>query len=974
MKTFLQIVAEDLHKKFGNDLSRTAIVFPNKRAGLFFNEYLAKESDQPIWAPAFLSISDLFQSLSTLKKGDPIFLICELYKAFKEATESKESLDEFYFWGELLMSDFDDVDKNLVDADRLFSNLEDLKKISDDYTFLDKEQEQAIKSFFQQFSIEKRTVLKERFISLWDELKEVYHLFRDHLSALGYAYEGMIYRDVVSKLDGAQFVYDRYVFVGFNVLNQVETQLFEYLKESNKALFYWDYDLFYTKRFPFKHEAGEFINRNLKKFPNELDESYFNCLSNPKKVRFIAAPTENAQARYLTEWLHDTLSDKTIAEKENAVVLCNESLLLPVLHSIPSEVKNVNITMGFPLSQTPVYSFIKAAFDLQTVGYDQKSGRYTFESVQSILKHPYIRQLSDKAEMLERELTSKNRFYPLPSELMANGDALLTKLFTPQTGNKKLCEYVIDLLKDISVLFRDEKHIDYIYDQLYRESLFKSYTLINRFINLMDTGELQVKTDTLRRLIDKQLSTANIPFHGEPAIGLQIMGVLETRNLDFRNLVMLSLNEGQLPKSEGDPSFIPYNLRKAFGMTTIEHKNSVYAYYFYRLIQRAEQVTLMYNNSSDGLNKGECSRFMLQFLVEWPHEINIQSLEAEQTVQSSPAIEVVKEQDILRRLRERFDFNTGAKAGILSPSALNTYMDCGLKFYFRYVVGLKPPDEVSNEIDSALFGTIFHLSAQWIYEELTKHGQTITKEDLEKLAYNPVKLQRFVDRAFCKEFFQLPENTKPLYNGIQLINSKVIYAYLKQLLHNDARDAPFEMIAMENRVSEKMEIETGDGAIQLSVGGTIDRMDIKENTLRIVDYKTGGKPLIPKGVEDLFTPDSRRPGYIFQIFLYSTIVNRNPQILKDCGVQPHGDGEKRPIAPSILYIHQAASEDYSSVVQFRPSVGKYVAVTDFSEYEEEFRGYLDRLLKEIFDPKSPFTQTDDLKECAYCDFKRICKR
>ena len=623
MQSFLQLVAHDLYAKIGNDLSRTVLIFPNKRANLFFNEYLAGESDQPIWSPAAMSISDLFQKLSVQKTGDPIRLVCELYKVFKEETESQETLDDFYFWGELLISDFDDVDKNLVDADKLFSNLQDLKSLMNDYEFLDKEQEEAIQQFFRNFSIERRTELKEKFISLWDKLGTIYHHYRKNLTELGIAYEGMLYRNVIEQLNTDQLKYDKYIFVGFNVLNKVEKEFFRKLQKADKAIFYWDYDIFYTQQIK-KHEAGEFINRNLKDFPNELPASYFDSLKKPKKIRYISASTENAQARFLPEWIRTTFSSDN--EKENAVVLCNETLLLPVLHSIPEEVKNVNITMGFPLAQTPVYSFINAAMELQTNGYRFDTGRFTYETVSAILKHPYTRQLSTKADIIERELTKTNRFYPLPSELKQ--DEFLANLFTPRNGIKELCDYLIGLIKDISTLYRKEGEYNDIFNQLYRESLFQSFLKINRLYSLIESGELNIQPHTLKRLISKVLTSSNIPFHGEPAIGMQVMGVLETRNLDFRNLVMLSLNEGQLPKTGGESSFIPYNLRKAFGMTTIEHKNAVYAYYFYRLIQRAENITLLYNTSSDGLNRGEESRFMLQLLVEGPHEITREYLES----------------------------------------------------------------------------------------------------------------------------------------------------------------------------------------------------------------------------------------------------------------------------------------------------------------------------------------------------------
>lgn len=959
MESFLKLVAADLYKHTEGNLAHTAVVFPNKRAGLFFNEYLAQESESPIWSPAYVSISELFRSLSPWEVGDPVKLVCELYKIFRRETQSTETLDDFYFWGEMLISDFDDADKNKVDTDKLFSNLQDLRNIMDDYTFIDDEQEEAIRQFFQNFSIERRTALKERFISLWDVLGNIYKGFRESLASQNIAYEGMMYRHVIEHLDVDKLPYEKYVFVGFNVLNKVEHTLFTQLKDAGKAVFYWDYDEFYMKenRQAVTHEAGEFIRRNLRDFPSPLSGELFKNLSKPKEVHYIASSTENAQARYQPQWIRNNL---TTPEKETAIVLCNEALLQPVLHSLPAEVKHVNITMGFPLSQTPVYSFLIALLELHTHGFNFKSGRYTFQSVVTLLKHPYTRQLTGQAELLEKELTRNNRFYPLPGEL--GKDEFLTRLFTPLSGNLNLCIRLSETLQQVAGIYQANtsgtEDTD-AFNQLYRESLFKAYTTINRFRTLIEEDELTVQSETFRRLLVKVLSATNIPFHGEPAIGMQVMGVLETRNLDFRHLVLLSVNEGQLPKSGGDSSFIPYNLRKAFGMTTIEHKIAVYAYYFYRLLQRAERITLMYNTSSDGLNRGEWSRFMLQFLIEWPHPITRQFLEAGQSPQGTSPITVEKTPDVMRRMQSLFDVRANPKAKF-SPSALNYYLDCPLKFYYRYVAGLSAPDEVSAEIDSATFGSIFHYAAEHIYKDLTTHGKVINKEALETLLRNEVKLQDYVDTAFKKLFFNVPQNEKPEYNGVQLINSAVIARYLKQLLQNDLRYAPFTFIASEMEVDEPIDIQTPKGVIKSRIGGIIDRMDSKDGTLRIVDYKTGGDADTPPHVESLFIPDKKRSNYVFQTFLYAAIMCRKQPTMK--------------IAPALLYIHRAATETYSPVIQMGEPRKPKEAVEDFSKYEKEYRERLQGLLEEIFNPEKSFTQTEIIEKCTYCDFKALCKR
>lgn len=957
METFLKQVAHDLYNKTEGNFTKVAIVFPNKRASLFFNEYLAQESDRPIWSPTYVSISELFRQSSDLSIADPIKLVCDLYKVFQKATGSKETLDDFYFWGEMLIADFDDADKNMADTHALFSNLKDLNELMDNYDFLEEGQKEALSQFFHNFSINQVTELKQRFISMWNVLGDIYTEYKALLESQSIAYEGMLYRQVIEQLDVEALPYNKYIFVGFNVLNKVEHTLFKKLNEAGKAMFYWDYDTFYLNKTP--HEAGEFIRRNLRDFPSELPASFFDNLNQPKEVTFIESPTENGQVRYLPQWIRENLTSQ---EKETAVVLCNEALLQPVLHALPDNVKHINITMGFPLSQTPAYSFVNALMELHTSGYNPNNGRYLFAEVISVLKHPYTRQLSPEAEKLEQTLTRDNRFYPLPSELKQ--DNVLELLFTPRRNNLDLCSMLSEALKEVAVIYQQQaaSHSD-AFDQLYRESLFKTYTLVNRFHTLIESKELNVQAGTFQRLLTRVMSSSSIPFHGEPAIGMQVMGVLETRNLDFRHLIMLSVNEGQLPKAGGDSSFIPYNLRKAFGMTTIDHKIAVYAYYFYRLMQRAEKVTLVYNTATDGINRGELSRFMLQFLIEWGYPVLRKQLEAAQSPQDSTPIIIEKTPDIMERMKSVFDIRNNPKA-LISPSALNCYLDCPLKFYYKYVALLSAPDEVTADIDSAKFGSIFHYAAEHIYKDLTAHGKLISKENLETLLKDEVRLQTYVDNGFKELFFNLPQNEQPEYNGIQLINSAVIVKYIQQLLRNDLRYAPFTFVGSEQRIFENIEICTPTGDIQSRIGGIIDRIDSKGESLRIVDYKTGGDADTPANVQSLFIPDKKRSNYVFQTFLYASIVCKKLREKND----------SRLVAPALLYIHRAASENYSPVIQMGEPRKPKEPVDNFAQYEGDFRENLKTLLEDIFNPDISFTQTEIEDKCAYCDFRALCKK
>jgi hypothetical protein len=512
-------------------------------------------------------------------------------------------------------------------------------------------------------------------------------------------------------------------------------------------------------------------------------------------------------------------------------------------------------------------------------------------------------------------------------------------------------------LKEVATLYRKKEEADDVFNQLYREALFKSYVTVNRLLSLIESGDLQIQVDMFHSLLNRILLALHIPFHGEPAIGLQIMGVLETRNLDFRNLLILSFNEGQFPKSGKDVSFIPSNLRKAFGMTTIDHRDAIYAYHFYRLIQRAESVTLVYNTSPDGLNRGEWSRFLLQLLVEGTHSVSREFLDAGRSLRSRKEIYIEKTPEIIFLLKERYDIKRHPEA-CFSPSLLNVYLDCRMKFYYNYVARLKTPNEVNSEIDSVTFGKIFHYSAELLYADLTAKSKVIGKEDLEKMLRNKVAIQSYVNTAFKKLFFRISSEQEPEYNGMQLIHSKVVASYLLQLLRNDLQYAPFELVAMEQKVEEIFTLKTA-GGMEVRTGGIIDRIDCKDGILRIVDYKTGGSPQIPVNVEQLFTPAEDRPNYIFQTFLYAAIMSRM---------------QKLKVAPALLYIHRAASESYSPVVEMGEPRKPKKSIDDFSFYEEEFRERLQMLLEEIYDPQEPFTQTLYTAKCQYCNFKEICEK
>lgn len=971
MKSFLTYIAEDLIRKYGNDLSDIAIVFPNKRASLFLNDSLARLVDKPIWSPRYITISDLFRQHSDLKVGDPIKLVCDLHKVFVQCTGIDETLDHFYGWGQLLISDFDDIDKNMADADQLFANLKDIHEL-DDISYLTDEQKRMIQKFFSNFSEDHNSELKKRFLQLWSHFCDIYHAFNDRLASQGLAYEGALYRKVVDD-ERVEFLHKKYVFVGFNMMQRVEQMLCDRLQKEGKAVFYWDYDRYYMDG---KNEAGHYIRQYLKAYPNELADSpqgeIYDNLRNPKDITYISAPTENIQARYVRSWLME--NDRYRAGRKTAVVLADESLLQTVIHSLPKEVESVNITIGYPLQQTPFYSLVQQLVRLQTTGHPKGSNTYRLHYVNIVLRHPYARFISPHYQDLLSDLEQHKRFYPSRESLAMNGDEGLAQLFsdieTSDNYNLSLIGYLLAILKTIGI---NAKSLE---DHLFQESLFRTYTLLNRLHGLIETGDLTVDTITLERLIQQLIQTTSIPFHGEPAEGIQVMGVLETRNLDFDHVLVLSCNEGNLPKGVSDSSFIPYSLRKAYGLTTVDNKVAIYAYYFHSLLQRAGDITLCYNNATEDGHTGEMSRFMLQLMVESQHRIRRQSLVAGQVPMRTNCEVEPKTEEVMTVLE---------KGRLVTPTFLNTYQRCPKRFFFRYVKGLEELEKVDeDEVDNCVFGDIFHRAAQLFYLQCTSPSNIQTtpqgdpqiirpivvgKNVIESALKNNERLYRLVDEAFREILFKVgPKDFHPHYNGIQLINREVIVNYLRQLLTIDCRLAPFTILGLELKVTKDIEFETPVGKKRLRMGGFIDRLDAVDHgeangmeRIRVVDYKTGHAPdLFPRTVEDIFNPSelSRHTDYYLQALLYSLIVKEDGRL----------NPARKAVSPALLFIQRARAEEYDPTLK----LGKEL-IMDAADHKDAFMEGLAGLIAEIYNPSIPFAPTEDKHRCERCPYAALCK-
>ena len=953
-KTFLEYVAEDLLKKYGIDLSRITLVFPNKRASLFLNEHLARMADGPLWSPVYTTISQLFRDRSERVVADNIKLVCDLYRIYVQCTGTTETLDHFYGWGMLMLSDFDDIDKNLADATDVFRNLSNIHEL-DDVSYLSEEQREVLKRFFNNFSDDYNTELKNRFLQLWQNFGNIYNSFNDHLQEEGLAYEGALYREVVNN-DLATYDADTYIFVGFNMLQKVEQKLFTLLAKAGKAKFYWDFDRYYMEGA--NNEAGYYIRQYLEAFPNELfnrDDEIYNNFRTEKVLRFISASTETIQGRFVGHWLQN--EDFVRAGRKTAVVLCDENLLQTVVHSLPSEVENVNITTGFPLAQSPVFSFVNALINLQTIGYTKSAERYRLQYVRAVLRHPYSLFLSDNCTEQLRALEEHHTYYPSRQEMAV--DEGLTLIFANleegvadvQTYHAKLVDWILSMLKTVG---KSTQETD---DHLMKEAIYRMYTLFNRLHELIVSGDLSVDLITLLRLLTQLVQSTTIPFHGEPAIGLQVMGVLETRNIDFDNVLLLSCNEGNMPKGVNDASFIPYAIRKAHSLTTIDHKVAIYSYYFHRLLQRAQNITILYNNATEDGHTGEMSRFMLQMLVESGHKIERLSLQAGQMPNVLQPHAVEKTDSIMQQLM---------KLDKLSPTAINRYLRCQLLFFYNTVAGLKESDEETDDIDNRTFGNIFHKGSQLIYEQLMDANFTVSENAIKDFLADKSALLRIVDRTFNEELFKVANaNQHPQYNGLQLINRGVIISYLKKLLQMDLSLTPFRILAMEKPVEQEVVFNVDGKAHTLTIGGYVDRLDEVEEgngkVIRVVDYKTGRKPQTAVAAfEDIFSGDKvtkNHADYYLQTFLYAAIVRDSLKWNK----------QKLPVSPALLFIQQASAEENDPVLR----VGKE-RINDIAVYHNDFWAHVKALLSEIFNKERAFMPTKDRERCTRCPYRQVC--
>lgn len=957
MKPFLYQVASLFYEKWGAEVSRLAFVFPNRRTGLFFQKYLSEVADTPLFSPTILTINDLFIQLSGKQSADRISMLFTLYDIYIRQSGSTETFDEFLYWGEMLLNDFDDIDKYMANARMLFSNVTDLREIENDFDFLSDEQIAAIRSFWSSFYPRGDTPNQQQFLAVWQVLYDLYEEFRATLAAEGKGYEGMIFREVVESMERGEspdLPYEQIVFVGLNALSVSEERFLAQLQKRKIADFYWDYVS--DKVTDPDNKASYFVSRNRKSFPSSMK------LPPEEKVKteieVIGIPSGIGQAKHVYTLLSDWCKEAEMSSEEalrTAVILPDEHLLIPVLNAIPEQIRRINVTMGYPLAGTPVASLIEYILALQkNVRYIDRNPLFYFRDVLPVLNHRYILSTSPEIiSSLVKEITENNKIYISHTEL--GKTPLLEILFTPVTGVEAFSDYLIKVLEELNKVMsalsdEEEEDAPQRTNDLEQEFIFHYFTTVNRMKEVMKDARIEMKIDTFFRLLKRVTDTITIPFHGEPLSGLQIMGVLETRALDFDRLIILSMNEGIFPQRKAANSFIPYNLRRGFGLPTYEHQDSVWAYHFYRLIERASHVSLLYDTRSNGLQTGEVSRFVHQ--LHYHYEVPMRDKLVVYNVSSSktPPLAVPKREDIMRRLDA---YRKGGSKAI-SASAINTYLDCPLKFYFSVVEGIREEEEVSETIESDVFGSILHKVMEELYKPF--QGKMVTVDLLKAIRKDTALLTGAIARAFASEFFKT-EVVRSL-TGQNYLIGEMIRKYVEKILERDGKLTPFVYIESERKINGLISLSDHS---EIRLKGFIDRVDEVRDAIRIIDYKSGSGTTTFSSIESLFNKEEKdRAKAVMQVFMY-------------CWMYAHlTENKGKTIQPGIYYVRSLFSDPFDPSVYHRIERGKSEKVEDFSGYAQAFEEGLRGCLDEIFNPEIPFTQTPTGKACSYCPFKGIC--
>jgi hypothetical protein len=958
MDSFLKQTASTLLAVNKDNLYEFSVVLPNRRAGVFFMKELSKLVNSPTWMPRVITIEDLFYELGHQVPADKLTLVVELYQVYSQLMKNPEPLDRFYFWGEMILKDFNDIDQFRADAGKIFRRLAEIKAMEKDWSFLTPEQVELITSFWASFS-HNESDHQARFLRFWDQLHHMYDRYKARLTSVGLAYSGMIYREVVDQLDSIEKPMGRYAFVGFNAFTACEEALIKYYVAEHQALLFWDLDNYYLS--DTQQEAGLFFRGYLKDkffnstFPRPLPER----LKNHKPhVSIYATPLKVNQANIVGKILEEERGMENL--EDTVVILPDENLLFPLLSHLPPQVDRVNVTMGYPIRSTPVYTFLEAIMELQRFK-KMEDGNLTYhhKAVVDLLGSTYMRSQNERqCEEIIVHINTVNMIY-VGERYLANFGGLFAQVFKHIPSIPVLFHRLGEVMKLLNGQVTEN-----LLETTYLSQCFKQ---LNRFRELLlPLGEDNLPLDFVIRLFKQVFRELKLPFEGEPLMGLQIMGVLESRNLDFKRVIICDMNEGSFPPSNSLNSLVPYALRKAFGLPVQEQNDAIYAYTFYRLLHQAEEVHLIYTTAGEQGRAGEKSRYIFQML----EELGLSEEEQrEETVfvpvdlgETSP-VSIKKDVAIQEIMARYLVSNAQQEKVALSPSAINTYLDCRLRFYYKYIAEVKEEDDISENVDPALFGNLAHAALEILYLGFMerKNRREVQANDIQGLkAYVFPSIEHAIRRHF-----HLEEEREIKLGGHLAIARDVLQKYLIRVLEIDEKTAPFELISLEkSKVYEaELEILAAGRKERVLLGGIIDRVDLHQGVIRLIDYKSGGDRKDFANVAELFDRGSkRRNKAAFQTMFYGLLYQYNfPE-------------NTYPLKPAIFDLKGMFDTKFSPYLEEKEPRQAGVKVEDYADYREEVEAGLREVLEELFDPHIPFDQTEDHAKCTWCPYKEMCGR
>lgn len=990
MTPFLKQVVNVYLKNERENLRDYCFVLPNKRSAVFLRNYFYKQLHKGYIMPEITTITDFVASFSDLLEANRIESLFTLFNEYRRQPNVDVDFNSFVFWGDMLINDFNDVDRNLADARQIFTNISRLREIRTNY--LTKEQANVIKRYWgvsvqysdpdhmwSHLDYDDKEADKGKFARLWSVLLPLYEGYVARLKDKGLTTQGLLYRTAAERLNPDQdtdLPFKRYIFVGFNVLNGAEHEIFRRLGQRKCADYYWD---FYSPIAQIdNNRAGQFISKNIKEFPSryplaENDPDYF------PNIEILAVPSKIGQAKMAGDQLLQWINDSAIKDVSNAintaVVLPDETMLIPLIHSLPQQFDNptetdskeelkktnrINVTMGFPMRNSPIVSIMKNIVSLQLrsrrIREADDSISYFIEDVEALLTTPGIAAANPKAvERLWLNIENR-RLFNVPSKMITEAVPELAPVFAPIVDDTDIHQ-VVKYLRELCQFMKNSIPKD---EEMQRFFINKYIAAVNDLYEAALTFHINMNQESFFRLIERAINSEVINFFGAPLRGLQIMGVLETRALDFENVIVLSMNERVFPRKHYTRSFIPNELRRAHGLPSIDSQESIFSYYFYRLISRAKNVTLIYDSRKTGGVKGNgLSRYAAQLLYLFGHRgIVHRSMTYPQYSPTNDAIVINKNERIMKQLEQ---FKKGGDK-FLSASSINQYINCPLNFYLERVEGYTAPDEVYDFIDASTYGKIIHNTAQKFYDDMCANvSNTITREMLEPYTKDTdLTIQRLVTREVNEIFHHLPDNKldNPLDGQYKLLG-KIMTKTFRKVLEKDMEYAPFTYIGGE--IKDTGELKISD-ELTINFKQYIDRIDEKEiegdTILRFIDYKTGDDSLSAKNLVEMFTSGKeKRPKAILQLLLYCHFYRLM-----------HPDVEGKTLKPLIYPLKTIFKDGIPNL-----KINK-AEVEDFSEYEDEFMELLRAKVQEIFDADIPFTQAPDNHACTFCNFRPICNR